>query len=180
MNRSRPAALGRTRIYVAALLSCAIVFGLHATVRVAAQQRAKAPPSLLELESAVTRSPRDPKPLVILGLAYLDTNDDARALDAFQRAVQVGPRSAEAHNWLGVALDPEYGRAYSNLGSALAQSGDYAEAVEVFQRALALDPSVGNHLNLGMALREKGDLDAALEHLKRVAAAQPKQAGIQY
>ena len=126
---------------------------------------------------------------MILGLAYLDTNDYARALDAFQRAVQVGPQSAEAHNWLGVALsskadlpgaiaefrkavalDPEYGRAYSNLGSALAQSGDYAEAVEVFQRALALEPnSVGAHLNLGMALREKGDLDAALEHLKGVS-----------
>ena len=75
---------------------------------------------------------------------------------------------------------PEYGRAYSNLGSALAQSGDYAEAVEVFQRALALEPnSVGAHLNLGMALREKGDLEAALEHLKGVAAAEPKHAGIQ-
>jgi len=94
MNRSRPAVPGRTWASVVALLSCAIVFGLHATVTVAGQQRAKAPPSLLELEAAVTRSPRDPKPLVILGLAYLDTNDDARALDAFQRAVQVGPRSA--------------------------------------------------------------------------------------
>ena len=183
-----------------ACLSCAVLCGLHATVAVAAQQSRKTPPSLLELEAAVTRSPRDPKPLVILGLAYLDTNDSARALDAFQRAVQVGPQSAEAHNWLGVALsskadlpaaiaefrkavalDPEYGRAYSNLGSALAQSGDYAEAVEVFQRALALEPnSVGAHLNLGMALREKGDLEAALEHLKGVAAAEPKHAGIQY
>ena len=70
--------------------------------------------------------------------------------------MEVGPRSAEAHNWLGVALseksdlpgavaefrkavelDPKYGRAYTNLGSALATSGDYAEAVEVFQKALA-------------------------------------------
>ena len=102
------------------------------------------------------------------------------ALDAFQHAVKVGPQSAEAHNWLGVALaekadlpaaiaefrkavalDPQYGRAYSNLGSTLAQSGDYAEAVKVFTQALALEPnSLGAHLNLGTALRETGDLEA--------------------
>ena len=119
---------------------------------------------------------------------------------AFRRAVEVGPRSAEAHNWLGVALaeksdlpgaiaefekaielDPKYGRAYANLGSALATSGDYAEAVEVFQKALALEPnSLGAHFNLGMALRETGDLDAALLHLRKVADADPTNASIHY
>ena len=75
----------------------------------------------------------------------------------------------------------KYGRAYSNLGSTLAQSGDYAEAVQVFRQALALEPnSVGAHLNLGTALRETGDLDGALEHLRKVADADPNNASVQY
>jgi tetratricopeptide (TPR) repeat protein len=114
--------------------------------------------------------------------------------------VQVGPGSAEAHNWLGVALaeksdlpgaivefrkavalDPKYGRAYSNLGSTLAQSGDYAGAVQVFKQGLALEPnSLGAHLNLGTALRETGDFEGAMEHLRRVAEADPKNPSIQY
>ena len=199
MNRSRAVVLGRT--WVSACLLRALSFSVSTRPSaVAAQQSRKTPPSLLELEAAVTRSPRDPKPLVILGLAYLDTQRlcacagcvSARrpggpavgggAQLAGRRALEQGrPSGAIAEFRKAVALDPEYGRAYSNLGSALAQSGDYAEAVEVFQRALALEPnSVGAHLNLGMALREKGDLEAALEHLKGVAAAEPKQAGIQY
>ena len=106
-----------------------------------------------DLEALTARNPDDPKGWVLLGLAYLDRNEDPRALDAFQRAVKAGPGSAEAHNWLGVALaaksdmpgalaefrkavelDPQYGRAYSNLGSTLAQSGDYATRKPMAER----------------------------------------------
>jgi len=165
----------------------------------ASQARPSAPVALAELESLTARNPTDPKGWVLLGLAYLDRNDP-RALETFQRAVKVGPDSAEAHNWLGVALatksdlpgailefrkavelDPKYGRAYSNLGSTLAQSGDYTEAVKVFRQALAIEPNnVGAHLNLGTALRETGDLDGALEHLRNVADADPDNASVQY
>ena len=124
----------------------------------------------------------------------------ARADGVPARRARSDRSSAEAHNWLGVALsekadlpgaiaafrkavalDPKYGRAYTNLGAALAKSGDFAEAVAVFQKALSLEPnSLAAHMNLGMALREKGDLDGALEHLRRVAAGDPDNAGIQY
>jgi len=130
--------------------------------------------SFEELEAEAKRHPDDPKGWVLLGLAYLDRNEYPRALESFQHAVQVGPGSAEAHNWLGVALaeksdlpgaiaefrkavslDPKYGRAYSNLGSTLAQSGDYLAAVQVFKQGLALEPnSIGAHLNLGASRRQ--------------------------
>ena len=95
-----------------------------------------------QIEAAIQRDPTI-RLHVALGLAYWDQNDYPHALEAFQRAVKVGPGSAEAHNWLGVALmgkadlpgaiaefrkavalDPKYARAYTNLGSALAKSGD--------------------------------------------------------
>ena len=69
-------------------------------------------------------------------------------------------RSAEAHNWLGVALSekadlparsPRCGRRSRSTRSTggptrtsaprWSQSGDFAEAVEVFQKALALEPN---------------------------------------
>src|SRR5205823_6938529 len=126
--------------------------------------------------------------------------DDADALQAFQKAAEVSPQSAEAHNFVGaalmkksdlaaavaelrkaVSLDPKLVRAYANLGSALARSGEIAEAVTVFQNALALDPeNPGAQLNLGLALREKGDLQPALVHLHKVAKAQPQNATVQY
>ena len=185
---------------IARRLACVVVL-LAGSVAVASQQkRAIAAASVVQLEAAIKRDPRNPKTYVALGLAYWDRNDYRHALTAFQRAVQVGPTSAEAHNWLGVALadkadlpgavaefrksialDPKYGRAYTNLGSALAKSGDFAEAVEVFQKALALEPnSLAAHMNLGLALREKGDLQAALIHLRRVAAVDANSASTQY
>jgi cytochrome c-type biogenesis protein CcmH/NrfG len=60
--------------------------------------------SISQLESEIKRDPNNPRLHVALGLAYWDRNDYPHALEAFQRAVKVGPSSAEAHNWLGVAL----------------------------------------------------------------------------
>lgn len=186
--------------WAVALWLC-VVPAVGAQPRTVPDQTAGAPAvPLSQLEADADKHPGDPRPLVLLGLAYWDQNDFPRALETFARAVKVGPKSAEAHNWLGVALsgkadlpgaiaafrtaialDPQYGRAYSNLGSALAQSGDFAEAVRVFEKALVLEPnSLGAQLNLGMALRETGDLDGALVHLRSVVAADPDNAGIQF
>ena len=106
-----------------------------------------------QIEDQIRQHPANPKLLVALGLAYWQRNDFPHALESFQRAVKVGPGSAEAHNWLGVAilekgdfagsiaefrktiaLDPKYTRAYANLGSALTKNGELAEAVKVFRQ----------------------------------------------
>jgi tetratricopeptide (TPR) repeat protein len=177
-----------------------LVLVLSSGVSAGAQEPAKAPSSVSQLEAAIKRDPSNAKLHVALGLAYWDRNDYPRALTAFRRAVKAGPRSAEAHNWLGVALsektdfagaiaafrkaialDPKYGRAYTNLGAALVRSSDFAGAAAVFEQALSLEPnSLAAHMNLGLALREKGDPEGALKHLRRVAAGDPANAGVQY
>ena len=85
------------------------VFAMGALVLLSAtpavsQKAERTSASLSELELAVKLHPLDPKPRVTLGLAYWDRNDYAHALETFRQAVKVGPNSAEAHNWLGVAL----------------------------------------------------------------------------
>ena len=111
-------------------------------------------------------------------------------LHAFQHAVKVGPRVAEAHNWLGVALagkadlpgaiaefkqalalDPQYG-ARTRISDRRRRRAETSRRRHAFQKALDLEPANASaHVNLGLALREKGDLDAALAHLRPVALA---------
>jgi len=161
-----------------------------------AQLSKNAPASVSQIQDEIKQHPDSPK----LYVAYWDRNDFSHALEAFQRAVKLGPTSAEAHNWLGVAtlergdlpgavaefrkavsLDPKYARAYTNLGSALAKNGELSEAVGAFQRALALEPdNLVAHLNLGVALREKGDAKGALVHVRLVAEREPDSADVQY
>src|SRR5918912_1439150 len=69
-----------------------------------------------------------------------------QAIALLQTVLRRDPKSADAHNWLGVAylqknslsdaerefrraieLRPDFVRAYNNLGSTLAQAGDIAQ-----------------------------------------------------
>jgi len=168
------------------------------------QQRPKTPATAKEspqqIEAELQRQPGNANLYIKLGHTYWEENNFPKAFDAFQEATRVGPNSAEAHNWFGVALmqkgdfptaitefrkaislDPKYGRAYTNLGSALSKSGNLTEGVKVFEKALSLEPnSMAAHLNLGIALRENGNAAGALIHLRRVARAEPNNAQLQY
>ena len=179
MNRSRPAVPGRT-CGLGRWPCCRAPSSCRSATRPSRLPRssvARLRPSLLELEAAVTRSPRDPEA----------AGDPRPRLPGQQRLLRVRwTRSSAPCRWdrgrrrrtTGWAwrsrarqtfLEPSRnsGRPSHSIRSTgaptrtsvprLAQSGDYAEAVEVFQRALALEPnSVGAHLNLGMALAREG------------------------
>jgi len=77
-----------------------------------------------------------------------------QAIALLQALLKREPRSAEAHNSLGVAylqknalsdaavefrqaikLKPGFVRAYNNLGSTLAQAGDIVPGIQIFRKA---------------------------------------------
>src|SRR6516165_7185414 len=60
--------------------------------------------SVSQIQEEISRHPANSKLYVRLGLAFWARNDYAQAFEAFERAVKLGPSSAEAHNWLGAAL----------------------------------------------------------------------------
>ena len=80
------------RSCASALLARALLLGGPS----AARRRPRAGPAVTgagrrRTRGVTARNPDDPKGWVLLGLAYLDRNEDPRALEAFQRAVKAGP-----------------------------------------------------------------------------------------
>src|SRR5205814_9396743 len=80
-----------------------VVFVVGSILPGRAQLSKSTPVSVSQIQDEIKQHPDNPNLYVELGLAYWDRNDYPHALDAFQRAVNIGPASAEAHNWLGVA-----------------------------------------------------------------------------
>jgi tetratricopeptide (TPR) repeat protein len=73
------------------------------------------------------------------GKALLAHNRGTEALKCFARALQLDPRSAEAH--LGYAF------ALAQIGAALAAQGKLAEAAQHYREALQLQPDLPEVLN---------------------------------
>ena len=133
-------------------------------------------------------------------ISELHAGHTDKALALCQEISRQYPNSAEAHNWLGVALadksklleaiaefrkavalDPKLARAWTNLGSTLAKSGNTEESVQAFRKALAGDPKdPAAHMNLAVALRASGDPRAAAQELRWLLAKYPRDARVRY
>jgi lipoprotein NlpI len=119
-----------------------------------------------------------------MGNFYRESGDDRKARDCLNRALQVDPELAEAHESLAEVLYksgetddaiahyraalkvmPDDFQAHHNLGVALATQGKFEEAVAQFSEAVRLIPqSVNAHRNLARALGRLGRQDEAKIH----------------
>lgn len=91
---------------------------------------------------------RDPAGQMMLGSIHSLSGRPDKALTAFDAAVRMAPKSAQAH---------------FNRGFALKQLGHAADAVAAYETALKIDPRmVEAHHNLAVALNEIGQSDRAL------------------
>ncbi|HJT19345.1 MAG TPA: tetratricopeptide repeat protein, partial [Nitrospira sp.] len=116
-----------------------------------------------------------------------------QAIAAYEKALALNPRHAEAHMNLGnvlrdrgrpqeaiesyrraEALNPSHPEIHNNLGVALQEFGHTDEAIASFRRALALKPTHVEALNnLGLALMEAGTLRDATEAFQRALTVTP-------
>ena len=114
----------------------------------------------------------------------LTSPEDAQA--AYERALRLNPRHADAHVNLGrlhheagsadvaerhyrdaLASDPSNALAAFNLGVALEDLGRVDDAIAAYERAIQLEPDNADaHFNLSGLHERRGDKRAAFMHLK--------------
>ena len=129
----------------------------------------------------------------VLGALLEKKGMKAEALNANQKAVQLVPQDAEAHNNLGVtlqelgrveeaeesyrqaiAITPDYAEAHNNLGATLQGVGRLEEAEASYSPAIALKPDFAEaHSNLGNTLKELGRLEEAEASCRQAIALKP-------
>ncbi|MGA9056398.1 MAG: tetratricopeptide repeat protein [Terriglobia bacterium] len=93
--------------------------------------------------------------------------DQQKALDYFQKAMQLAPNDAALHG---------------NLGSVYADMGKVAEAQAEFQKAADLNPTgaSGYYYNLGVVMVNQGKMDDAAVSLKKATDLDPTNANAFY
>jgi tetratricopeptide (TPR) repeat protein len=131
-----------------------------------------------------------------LGYYYSRIGQADKALEHYQKSLQIRPDYEEALNNMGHALAarkrfhealPFYHAALArgsnrpevlnNLGNALSELGRLDEAIGYYRKALAADPDNADaHNNLGVALAMRGNFNEAIHELRQVIRLRPAYA----
>src|SRR5262245_5478212 len=129
-----------------------------------------------------------------LGQIVSARGESQRAIELYQRAVELNDRYDMGHYNLGSALadqgrleealphleraielSPGFADAHNNLGNALGRRGEYQAAIAHYRAALAIDERMAKvHYNLGVALHEQGDLAGAIAAFRRAVELRPR------
>ena len=132
----------------------------------------------------LTKAPRQPETLHLLGVIEHDAGHDDRARRHIEKAIAADGKNASFHLSLGIVhkalgsldkaidsyrravkLNGKFAEALCNLSNALWARGDMDEAVAIGRRAVAARPDMSQaHNNLANALKALGRLDEAIVH----------------
>ena len=130
-------------------------------------------------KSLTTKFPNQPFPWKILGVLFKQIGNEAEALKANKKAVELDPKDIQNLINLGVSLrnienykeaeiifrkalslKPNFEEAHNNLGNILREMGRLEESRASFIEAISLKPDFAEaHNNLGNTLKEMGKLE---------------------
>lgn len=109
--------------------------------------------------STISKDPKSWMAYNNLGVVQLEKGNLERAIDDYERSLE---------------LHPEYPEALYNLGSALLQKGETDKAIALCEEALRLQPTdVDAHVVLGNALMTKEEVDRAITHYREALKLRP-------
>jgi len=133
---------------------------------------------------------------MIVAQAYELQGDYAKALAAYQRAIELDPKDAYPHHGIGnvqsdlgnyeaalaayqraIELDPQYAAPHNGIGNVQAQLGNDEAALAAYQRAIELDPQyAAPHNGIGNVQSDLGNDEAALAAYRRAIELDPEDA----
>jgi Tfp pilus assembly protein PilF len=118
-----------------------------------------------------------------------------QAIELYQRSIATWP-TAEAHTFLGwtysfqgrldeaieechnaIAVDPDFGNPYNDIGAYLIQRGQYDEAIPWLQQAMEAkryEARAYPHMNLGRVWEHKGKIQDALREYRKALEEAPR------
>ena len=123
--------------------------------------------------------------------------DFGDAIALYRMSLQAHP-TAEAHTFLGwtysfqgrlhdaiaeckkaIAVDPDFGNPYNDIGAYLIEKGEFDEAIPWFLKAIQAkryESPAYPHLNLGRVYERKGDWTEAIDSYKKALTLDPNYA----
>ncbi|HXH51415.1 MAG TPA: tetratricopeptide repeat protein [Terriglobia bacterium] len=120
-------------------------------------------------EQALTLAKEKNVPVVLSRLAdaYAKAKENDKAVETYDKALQLTPDDAALHN---------------NLGSVYASTGKLPEAQAEFEKAATIDPTNAGryYFNIGAIMYNSGKMDEALAAFKKVISLDPKNADAYY
>jgi tetratricopeptide (TPR) repeat protein len=131
-----------------------------------------------------------PNPITLSNLA--DNVGDDEAASYARKAIEIDPKSADAHVHLGnillragrlddatreqeeaIRLNPNVEGGYGNLGIIELNRGNYELAAEYFRKQLAVQDTAATRCNLGVALKYQGKFADAEKELREAVRLNP-------
>jgi tetratricopeptide (TPR) repeat protein len=95
-----------------------------------------------------------------------DEKARSKAIDAYDRCVNIDPHNADA---------------LLNCGTIHYEDGNFAKALDYFQRAVAAQPKNAlAHFNLGSVMEETGELEEARRYLRQAVLLEPNYCDAHY
>ncbi len=143
------------------------------------------------LHEIIQANPRDADARLLLGSVLMEEGQRAESIAQLTEAVRLRPNSAEAFNALGeadpkaargafekaIALDPRFAQAHVNLGLILVQSGEMQAAAQHLDRAIAIlghtpDAAFPHYLR-AKVYTEHNEVEKAAAELKEALSLRP-------
>ena len=131
-----------------------------------------------------------------MGLVYQEKREIQKAIQSFEKAINIQPRYVNAYNNLGnlyyesgklekaeaffkkaIEINPKYFQAYNNLGNVYSDMGKKDEAIALYEKVLELNPEDPDaYFNLGNVYKGKGRTEEAISAFRKVIDINPRDA----
>lgn len=138
-------------------------------------------------EQVVEMYPHDKRLLLFLSLSYFGQDEDDKAIDQLEKAIEIDGDYAPAYNTLGytyiqkreyqnaekafknyVRLQPDEANSYDSLADLYTRMGRYEEAIENYRKAVALNPTFGfSQLKIGVSLVFMGKFEEGRKEIHK-------------